>query len=420
LSKVGLVRTTIAIGPISVPNKQVLPFPPEENPGFGGSEFHSIELASWLAKAGHDVTILISSGQLEIPEVSVVDLKGVDWSKFDVLIVTTGAIRLLPQEALHISSVAISHHPHDPHLRSVSQLKNCPVVVNVGEYQTWSNQSKKFSSVWLPGFAKGFGDVIRSRPPHNPRNVGYISSLHPSKGFHLVAKAWRVVARRLPMLRLRVLGGLSLYGIDGLHRTIPTTENYARQILAIWGGRIPGSVEFLGKVDGDVRAEISSWCFAILNPAGIGESDPVVVKDCLRAGVPVIGPKWFGMGDYMRHFPEIQITHYSQIPTKALILASNPALREELSQRALMLTSEFEIRTQKSFSLWNQLVENAALPKEKRGQFIGIPVRKPTIFDHLGLIRGWAITRSLWLSQELQSSSKVFGLILSLVKRWGF
>lgn len=414
------VRTRVAVGPIGVPNTQVLSFPPGENPGFGGSEFHSIELACSLVESGHEVTLVLSSGHLDIPELAVVPIEEADWQSFHVLIVTTGAIKFLPKQALSIPSIVISHHPHDFHISSIADLDLSAVLVNVGEYQTWSNKPKDVPSVWLPGFARGIEKNTSSSPAHNPRTVGHISSLHPSKGFHLVARAWMSVAQRAPFLRLRVLGGISLYGVKDLHQDIPTTEAYARKILSIWGGQVPQSVVFLGKVHGDIRGEVSSWCFAIINPAGIGESDPVVVKDCLRAGVPVIGPKWFGMGDYMRHFPEIQITRPSQIPSKAVLLATDPALREKLSERAISLTRELEIRTEKSFQLWNELVINVSLQPEKRGPFIGIPVRTPTMSDRLSLLRGWAISRSLWLSEKLQSSSKVFALILSIIRRERF
>lgn len=406
---------SVAVGPISIPGMQVLAFPPDSNPGFGGSEFHSIELACSLISAGNIVKLLVTSGSLQVPGLSTSTVEDCNWEEIDVIVTTSSALRLLPPEAKNIPMIAVSHHPHDPHIRALRKTKGLRALVNVGEYQTWSNRLKSIPSIWLPGFARGPQATTRSHSGQS-EFVGHISSLHPSKGFHLVAKAWRKITQDRPTLKLRVLGGLSLYGVENLDNILPTTKEYAKQIMEIWGGRLPHSVNFLGKVNGDISAEIATWSFAILNPAGIGESDPVVMKDCLRAGVPVIGPRWFGMGDYMRHFPELQISRSCQIAEKAALLAGNPQLRLELSQRALDLTRNLENRTQKSFQLWSELVETVAKPNSESASFRGLPLRARKSSDVFSLLRGWLITESLWLSEKIQERSTIFKKLLAQVK----
>jgi glycosyltransferase involved in cell wall biosynthesis len=302
-------------------------------------------------------------------------------------------------------------------LRQLTRLKTCKAVVNVGEYQLWSNKTQRIPSIWLPGFTFPNGGSQSSLTPHTTDKIlGYISSLHPSKGFHLLASKWASIEKVLPELTLEVIGGLNLYQTTKVDPEIPTSPTYAKEIRTKFGGQVPANVKFLGLIPNPVGHVIQRWSISIMNPSGIGESDPVVVRDCLAEGVPIIGPMRFGLIDYMRHWPELVIGRGRKIDRVLEEFFSNDTLRNELRNRALELHQCYLARSKSSLDGWVNLVNSVAARDYYAIRSSGLEVRVPSISERYSLALGAVETSLLRWSEKLQHRFRPLGQLIGFLR----
>lgn len=113
-----------------------------------------------------------------------------------------------------------------------------------------------------------------SREPFPHPTVLFLSRLHPVKHVELLLESWKLVTAELPDARLMIAGdGAQDYrlGLEELSRRYGTD----------------GSVEFLGFVDGDRKAEILARSRLFVLPSR-HENLGISVLEAIAAGLPVI------------------------------------------------------------------------------------------------------------------------------------
>lgn len=344
------------------------------NPGLGGSDLRDLQLAQELECAGFDVVRFggAEAGP-EDPEVTwVASIEALKLcNSADIVITRSSALPLVTKLVGHAKIIVVSHHPHDSKLR-YARNPAVRAVVNVGTYQFWSNWRTRGKNHFIRGYCPP--------PSHDPllalkekRNAfGHLSSLHPSKGFLTVAKAWALYVRRNPEKpkTLDVVGGLSLYGLSNLDAEIPTAPSYANKIRkALKNSEPPRTVNFHGvQLNGGQRF-FSSWFAAILNPWGVGESDPLSFHECLANGVPVVSGGFFGAYDLMKNFPELRAASPRSIVKKIEKLQNDPKFRDEMVARALETAQrDFEanpIATSQWVQLLSSVISGASVENSK-------------------------------------------------------
>lgn len=377
------IQHRIALGPIQLKRRFVFSSEITENPGMGGSEFHIIKLAEILSKSNFKVCVIYdgikpdSSGSIQF--VSSNELKG---AEFDLLITSVGWVENLGQSLRKTKAVVISHHPFDGRLRnSLANLAQPKVAVNVGRFQYFSNGVSELPSIWLPAFTK----VSLSDMSPNPQisasglTVGHISSLHPSKGFHIALKGWIKFASRPEgsASKLRVIGSSALYdhGMSSASGdSIPISGNYGRKIKSIINAapeNVRARIDFLGLLNSSVQFEIRNWDIAIQNPLGLAEADPMVVQDCLASGVPVIGSALFGMYDYTKYFKGLRAHTAWGVCRRLVSVSLYPTKLENHKLRAKELFLELLRRRPAVDAHWVRLCEDI-LDGEK--DLRGIPI----------------------------------------------
>ena len=211
------------IGPIDIPGTTSVDASEFINPGIGGSEMHSIALASILAK-DFQVTLWVRTGPIPAGEF-IVARNPINFSDFDLQISFMSNAQYGSLDSVPL--IAISHLPFDEQIESLPP--RTVAIANIGRFQLLSNAHKAkargIKQIWLPAMLrephKGHSPKVQST-----RIVaGHISSMHPSKGFLHVLKGWtRYLVKAVPESQLRVIGGISLYGSVESHPTCP--RNY--------------------------------------------------------------------------------------------------------------------------------------------------------------------------------------------------
>ena len=355
----------ICVGPISLSVRVDYSDSLTKNPGIGGSEHYFLVLAERLSRAaGAFVTVLIE-GQIPDSENYVnpnlnFELydRTLSLSEWDVGIFGTGFLtnRGLSQP-LPAKVIAVSHHPHDGHLRKLRGASRPFAVVNLGRYQHISNSQKGTLHLRIPSFFVGQLTATTQDLKTTQNLIGHISSLHPSKGFHVIAEQWRRVTRLTPGAKIEVVGGASLYGNAETHPRLPTTQSYGQKLLKILGEDLQGeTVHFLGRVSGSTDDIVVRWSAALINPNGVGEADPATLRELIRLGVPVISSRKFGLSEYMDYFPETTVSNARAIPKTLARLLGSPKLMNELRTRSFELAKTLTQRNESIFQAWCELV----------------------------------------------------------------
>jgi glycosyltransferase involved in cell wall biosynthesis len=363
----------IVIGPIRVPAGASLTYTRgQENPGLGGTDFLALERAARLAEWGNveRIQVVLIGGTARFSNSKVEALQISELSEFFpppgwVTISSVGNLEHVPPQNLRdCSLVVLSHHPHDDTLLTVCERFNPSAVISTGKYPYWSVDSK----ISVPHFqirdpfspsTIASKESVTERYEEPLAKVGHISSLHPAKGFLDIAMSWRIIHDRFPNMRLEVIGGISLYDSAETHPTLPMERDYGDKILEALGSAA-SSVDFLGLI-GDGKDRITKyWHVALLNPRGISEADPASFKDCMRAGVPVIGGDDYGLGDYMESFPALKLKEPEDLVEVFQRTVDRP---EELlleAQKALSIAKILATQDELHWKVFEELVSRVA------------------------------------------------------------
>jgi glycosyltransferase involved in cell wall biosynthesis len=348
----------ILVGPINLPGQIAVDAHNPNNPGIGGSEYHSIVLATILSQE-YDVTLWLQSGSLETAGLRILTELSPD-EDFGLQISFSSTANESTPKAYPL--IAISHHPFDTHIMELPP--RTLAIANVGDYQLKSNSRLArrvgIGQIWLPVFLRRPQANAIDRSKATSFTVGHVSSMHPSKGFHDVLSAWMDYLALGGKGTLEVLGGQSLYGLKESHPYLPVSKSYGEKLLAIMGGQVHDSVKFLGRVPGDIESRIASWDIAVLNPKGFGESESVSMKDCWREAVPVVAGNRFGQRDYMRLFPGLAASNPGAIAKIIKDLSEDPSKLESLQAQALHEYQVLFERGVHSGELWRKLAGKVA------------------------------------------------------------
>ena len=347
-----------------------------ENPGVGGTQFTAIRLVLHIAASYPDWHLIIVNNSnicIEDSPTNISQKKFENIQKFieetafdklDIIVSTATNLNKLTHGSLkkvEENLICWSHHPFDSIARRIARQINLKAVVCVGTYQFHSNQNIKSNIHHI----QNIFSIPSQKEPHyrqkldNPHsvNICFLGALIREKGFLEVAKSWREIKRKFPESKLHVIGSSATYGLSSSSLKIPTTEEFAQEILDF----IPiqdidnGRVLFYGNL-GEEKFEIISRChLAILNPTGYTEAFPASPLECMAYGVPVVASDDYGMSDCMRFFPELIINRQKNIVEIVDWLVENPLRYREISQRSLSVAQWFDSQTNQILMRWENL-----------------------------------------------------------------
>lgn len=316
------------------------------NPGVGGTTYTALRLAYELFLSnkkkdyGINITLGISSSLKEkILGIPTVNIYKENQRLWDCAIITGGTLNNIDSGTLLIKSkktLAWLRHPFDWDKIKKSKKINAEII-SVGKSQYISNFLIKGTHHHIDNlfcskrikYAASREVLVNKKIKNDIKdhkekyiNIGYMSSLIPSKGFHIVANEWleikKLCMEKKIIPRLDVIGGSGLYGFEEGHEFLPCSKEYGDLIYKLIGPEIGKTVFFHGIMKGE-RFNLMSKCdLAIVNPSGEGEAFPATILEWYSLGVPVISTLNYGCADAMRYSEEFVIHKFKEIKEKIL------------------------------------------------------------------------------------------------------
>ena len=260
------------------------------NPGVGGSEYLCVLIANELCKRNNIDTILLADKDSIFPKTlkysvcgnlsnslkryhNIIDIFIIDSKKFDFKYAYN-----YPNTKFILW---INNKMDFDKMKKCIKISNIIKLVHVGRemYDLYRDTlifpktTFIYNAVSLNSL-KYYSNLASITERDNI--VVYIGSLIPSKGFHLLAKAWPKILKAVPDAKLFVMGSGSLYnrnmklGIYGIAES--SYENVFMPYLTDNDGKVLHSVHFLGIVGREKNDILSKCKVGVPNPSGVSET----------------------------------------------------------------------------------------------------------------------------------------------------
>lgn len=130
--------------------------------------------------------------------------------------------------------------------------------------------------------------------------VTYIGSIVPAKGFHILAKAWPEIEKRVPDAQLYVIGSGQLYDRDAVMGSFNIAENTYESMFMCYltnGEKIKDNVHFMGIMGKEKESILLKTKVGVPNPSGNTETFGLTALEFQSNGAKVITKKCAGYMD---------------------------------------------------------------------------------------------------------------------------
>lgn len=279
------------------------------NPGIGGTEYCILLLAQLYKKYYPDNQItLIASSKGKLPKVDNIiiekDFLAVPKKTKDVgadVLVVSSVFEGQPLtkdffSAVEMENVKTITWGHNFYLNDFCNLlvKNDFICANVfvghQQYDRYIDHKVIWKSTYIYNMYPEVDEPLRKE--NDGKTVTYIGSLVPTKGFHLLANAWKDVLAEIPDAQLHVVGNGKLYdrnsklGIYGIAEEA-YENSFIKGITAETGELLP-SIHFHGVMGAEKKELIARTSVGVANPSGRTETFGISAIDFSSRGVPVV------------------------------------------------------------------------------------------------------------------------------------
>jgi len=261
------------------------------NPGIGGSEYSAILISTLLCKTKMFTVSLFCDVEGRFPKelnyapvgnlfgaLTKAKEDGYDYVIIDGKLITEGVLSYF--NTVKFIAWANTFLTKEQ-VVIYSKYNNLVKIINVGKQQSIVLEKTSVASKSLYIYNAVPQDLRKKYekeltiPYNRPNNVVYIGSLHPAKGFHLLAKAWPIVLNEVPDAQLYVIGAGNLYSRKmRIGKWNIAEESYENEFMRylVKDGKIDPSVHFLG-ILGDEKYDIMTKCkVGVPNPSGVSET----------------------------------------------------------------------------------------------------------------------------------------------------
>lgn len=214
-------------------------------------------------------------------------------------------------ETLKLPTIGWAHiTPKSNYLRRMAQFSYFKALVCV-EHEQYDQIQDSLLAVERKAtyIVNGF-DVEQFRledvPEKNEKLVVYLGALVPKKGFHMLAKVWPQVIKRVPEATLTVIGSGKLYdhaaelGPWGIAES-NYEERYIIPYLSGDDGGVHNSVKFVGRMGLEKKDILSRALIGVPNPTGTTENCPGSALEFQACGTAVVSGGYWGMLDTIDH-----------------------------------------------------------------------------------------------------------------------
>lgn len=293
------------------------------NPGIGGTEYMFIVIAYLLSIRDNGLevnTYTRSEGifpdgyKYEVVEsfenaVGNAVKSGFDYFVFkhDASVIESGIldainprIKLIVWDHVFVCYWELDYYANNPNIYK---------VVNVGQEMNDLYIDHKIYTKFVPIYnclnLDGARELVYKNPFERRKNVVvYVGALLPYKGFHLLAKAWPEIVKKVPDAELYVIGSGKLYDSNSkLGRFGIAEESYEESFMPFLtkAGKILPNVHFMGKMGYDKNEILLQAKVGVPNPSGITETFCISAVEMQAMGELVTTINYPGFLDTIRN-----------------------------------------------------------------------------------------------------------------------
>lgn len=290
--------------------------PEEGNPGIGGTEYMIWTVSYYLSKNYKEIDVYLLAPFIENLPQETINIKCEDvYSaikissdiKADVLVVRNRAYDKDIYDMidrLKVKTVIWSHNfeKYD----SLKYATDCEyikrnVCVSREQYDRLRDHSiyKKSTYIYNGIDCKNYKEYEKSCTKKE-NIVCYVGAIKPTKAFHILAKNWNEIEKRVPGVKLHVIGGGNLYDKNvKLGKYNIAEENYENQFINYITdseGILNKNIKFMGVLGGSRKIyEMSKAKVGIVNPIAKDETFCISAIEFGALGVPVVARKRYGL-----------------------------------------------------------------------------------------------------------------------------
>jgi len=263
----------------------------EGNPGIGGSEYEFLLVSYLLEQRNNGIdSVLLTRSSLTFPHKNTQSVKGLkescDFCKsqgIEILVINQSQFdcNILDKYADNLWLILWAHNdiPYSK-LSLFSRLKYVKKIVCCGRemMDLYRDHIATLKSTYIYNIfptqpKRWYLDKIKNR---NNNNVVYMGALTPAKGFHILARSWKHILKKVPGAQLYVIGSGRLYNknveLGGYGLAEKNYENLFMSYLLNSEGHILPSVHFMGLM-GIEKYDILGQCkVGVPNPTGFSET----------------------------------------------------------------------------------------------------------------------------------------------------
>ena len=287
------------------------------NPGIGGSEYLFLLLAVSLKKyAGNKFDVVIyhyNKNRLprSLDDVIVKDemklLDVLSKEKIDIFIHQLGKnqswYNYLSEK--RIKSIAWAHvYLSYEEMKCITACECEKRVVFVGkeEYDAYIDEDIINKSVWIYNMINT--DNHKVRKDNYSKEITYMGSLVPAKGFHVLASIWPEIIKKVPNAKLNVIGTGKLYDrnaqLGKYNIAEKLYEDSFMKYLTDESGKILPSVKFWGLLGNEKEEIFAKSAVGVVNPTAITETFCMSAIEMQICGLVVVSKKKWGLLDTIK------------------------------------------------------------------------------------------------------------------------
>lgn len=287
------------------------------NPGVGGSEYLFALLALSLKKyAANKMEVTVyhySSNKLpdDIEDVIVGDcfelLRQAE-NHVDILIYQVAKNKnwYIELSDKNLQTVAWGHcYIGYDEMQWIKHCDKVKRVVCVGkeEYDSYIDDDIIQKCCWIYNMMNTKGNHIMRSSDYD-KSVTYVGSLVPQKGFHVLARVWPEILKKVPDAKLNVIGTGRLYDrnaqLGKYHIAQSDYEDEFMPYLTDSQGEILSSVTFWGVLGEEKESVFAKTAVGVVNPTASGETFCLSAIEMELCGVPVVSKKAKGLLDTIK------------------------------------------------------------------------------------------------------------------------
>lgn len=293
----------------------------EGNPGIGGTQFMILSLSYYLKKIYNDLDITIIApryfkvkGSIEvIKSESILEAvriaKGI---KSDIFIFKSAENEALYNliDELQIKSIAWAHNFAS--INELNQIVKCNYVkryvcVSKEQYLLLEdhkiiNKSTFIYNAINTNIYKQYIEDIEKKE----NIICYLGALTPDKGFHVLAKSWRKIKRKVPNAKLWVVGSGQLYNSNAkMGKYNIAEEKYEKTFIRYLldkNNKLDKDIKFFGVLANEEKLSVLSKAkVGVVNPTGRTETFGISAIEFQILGIPVVSKAKNCLVDTIKH-----------------------------------------------------------------------------------------------------------------------